>query len=152
VAADYNGAVKELVLALKFHQLQSAAQVAAELLVEVVPGRPFDAVTSVPIAPSRYRERGYNQSELLAKLVARQLRLPYHAGLARTSSQHQLGLGRAGRLQSVQGAFYAIRTWADQRLLIVDDVVTTGATLEACARELQLAGAGEVWGLAVARR
>jgi ComF family protein len=152
VAALYEGPVKEAILAYKFQRLRMVAAVATDMMMDVIPDRSFDVVTSVPIAPVRYRERGYNQSELIAKRIARVLSLPYRSALGRRSSQHQLGLDRVGRLRSVEGVFYPTRRFNGERVLIVDDVVTTGATLDECARQLLAAGAGEVWGLALARR
>jgi len=152
VAARYEGAVKDLIWQLKFHRLQAAARVAAELVLAAMPeGQTFDVVSAVPIAPGRYRERGYNQAALVAKRVAARLDLPYAELLGRTSALHQLGSDRATRLAQVKGAFYPVRVPNGRRVLLVDDVVTTGATLEECARTLLTAGAREVWGAAVAR-
>lgn len=150
VAARYDGGIKAAILALKFRRLRAVAQVAGVRVAAVAPSG-IDIVTSVPVAPGRYRERGYNQSELLAREVARQLDLPYRTLLRRYSVVHQLGAGRNERLSRVQGQFEVIRASGSRRVLIVDDVVTTGATLNECARVLRLAGAGEVWGAAVAR-
>jgi ComF family protein len=152
VGAYYEAAVKELILQLKFHRLQAAAAAASALVLEVLPaGIEFDLVTSVPVAPPRLRERGYNQSELVARHVARGLGRPYQAALSRTTTGHQLGVDRSTRLQQVRGAFYARRLLERERVLIVDDVITTGATLSECAEALAGAGAGCVWGAAVAR-
>lgn len=152
VGADYAGVVKELILQLKFHRLRAGVTPAAELIMRTAAGWPqLDVVTSVPVAAGRYRERGYNQSELLAREVARQTGLPYLPLLARRTATHQIGLGRHERLAQVAGAFYGIRELKGQRVLVVDDVVTTGATLSECAGALRAAGADGVWGAAVAR-
>lgn len=152
VGSQYEGAVQELILALKFQRLRAAVEVAATLAVRAVPAGTFDVVTSVPISAARYRERGYNQSELIARQVARELGLPYRSTLGRDTSLHQLGLTRAERLAQIRGAFYPTRQLTGERVLIVDDVVTTGATLNECRRQLLSAGAGGVWGLAVAEK
>jgi competence protein ComFC len=152
VGAFYDGAVKELILKLKFHRLRSAEDAAASLVLGALPGSwGAQMVTSVPISASRYRERGYNQSELIARRVAARLALPYAPLLGRATSVHQLGVGRQTRFEQVRGAFYLARGCAGARVLIVDDVVTTGATLSECAAVLSGAGAREVWGAAVAR-
>jgi competence protein ComFC len=152
VGTYYDGAVKELILRLKFHRLQAAAEGAAALMLAAMPeALPAELVTSVPVSPARFRERGYNQSELLAKLVARRLGLPYRALLGRSTSGHQLGLDRSTRLTQVRGAFFGRRELQGEGVLIVDDVITTGATLSECARVLVESGAGGVWGAAVAR-
>lgn len=152
VGAHYAGSVRELILQLKFHRLRSAHGAVAALVMRSVPvSMEFDVVTSVPISALRHRERGYNQSELVARLVARELALPYRSLLERASSTHQLGLGRHERLRQVSGAFFASRQLDGQKVLIVDDVVTTGATLAACAGALSQAGASYVWGAVAAR-
>ncbi len=139
-------------LALKFQRQRAAAQVAATLIVAALPpGLRLDAVTAVPVAPARYRERGYNQSALIARFVARRLALPCRTLLVRANARHQLGRGRAERLEQIQGAFYAPARLNGERLLIVDDVLTTGATLAECARSLRTAGSGPVWAATVAR-
>lgn len=96
-------------------------------------------------------ERGYNQSELVARLVARRLGVPYCPMLGRVTSEHQMGLGRHERLEQIQGAFFALRPVPGARVLVVDDVITTGATLSECATTLSAAGAQLVWGAVVAR-
>lgn len=152
VGAKYDGTVKELILRLKFHRLRAATETAAELLLRAVEEWPrVQLVTSVPVAAARHRERGYNQSELLAKAVARRAGLPYHPLLGRLTTTHQIGLDRRSRFEQVHGAFYALRGLEGQQVLLVDDVVTSGATLSACAEALRGAGAGLVWAAAVAR-
>jgi ComF family protein len=152
VGARYDGAVKDMIWQLKFSRLRMAAEPAAELVARALPpDMALDVVTAVPIAPDRYRERGYNQAELIARAVARQFNLRYIPLLARTDAVHQVGRGRQERLAQIKGAFYARRGLAGERVLIVDDVITTGATLGECARMLLEVGAGEVWGGAVAR-
>jgi ComF family protein len=152
VGAQYDGAVKEMIWRLKFFRLRTAARSAAQLVARALPETlEIDVVTAVPIAPERYRERGYNQAELIARAVARRLNVRYTPLLARLDAGHQVGRGRHDRLSRIQGAFLARRALCGERVLIVDDVVTTGATLEECAQTLMAAGAAEVWGGAVAR-
>lgn len=152
VGAYYGAEIKALVLALKFQRQRAAAQVAAELIVAALPsGLRLDVVTAVPVAPSRYRERGYNQSALIARSVARRLALPCRTLLVRTDARHQLGQGRDARLAQIRGAFYAPTPLKGERLLIVDDVLTTGATLAECARSLRAVGSGPVWAATAAR-
>jgi len=154
VATTYDGAIKELILSLKFKRSRSAAALAARLLADRLGSGQieFDCITAVPIAPARYRERGYNQAELIGRALARRLHVPYRSLLGRTTTEHQMGRTRAERLAGIQGAFYVSRRQlAGQRILVVDDVVTTGATLGECARVLRAAGAEAVSGAAVAR-
>jgi ComF family protein len=114
-----------------------------------------DVVVPVPLHPSRLRERGYNQAELIARPLARRLGLPLKPYLlARTRPRpEKLKLTRRERWQTVRGA-YAMRRPGridKVRVLLVDDVFTTGATLDACSRALREAGASRVVGLTVAR-
>jgi len=121
------------------------------LAAEVRPGL---AVVAVPLHPRRRRARGYNQSELLARHLRTELDLAAPAGrLDRLrDTPPQVGLDRPRRRENVAGAF----AWhgpplAGRPLVVVDDVATTGATLEACAAALRAAGSGPVLGLTVAR-
>jgi ComF family protein len=114
-----------------------------------------DVAVPVPLHPARQRERGYNQAELIARPLARKLKLPLGAYLlVRTKPRPpRLLLSRRERWQTVRGA-YEIRkgTRVDNlRVLLIDDVFTTGATLDACARALKQAGAKSVAGITVAR-
>jgi ComF family protein len=110
----------------------------------------------VPVHAQRRRERGFDQAELLARAVGARLALPVLATLERaeaTAAQHKLG--RSARATNVGYAF-AVRAIARSQLrgrwvIVVDDVVTTGATLAGCARALYESGAGAVSGLALAR-
>ena len=113
-----------------------------------------DLVIPVPLHPARLAERGYNQAALIAAYVARELRLPLEArGLRRTRhTPQQARLDRAARLGNVTGAFQ-VRSAAcvrGRRVVLVDDVATTGATLSACAAALREAGAAEVTAVVVA--
>lgn len=152
MGAVYDGSTKELILQLKFYRLRAAARAAARLVVGALDiSDRIELITAVPISPLRYRERGYNQAELVAREVARELNLPYLALLGRENSAHQMGQGRTERLRQIKGAFFALRQLNGQKVLIVDDVITTGATLSEGAGVLMAAGAGEVWGAVVAR-
>ena len=109
----------------------------------------------VPLHPSRLRERGYNQAAMIAQPLAKRLHLPVGPVLlVRTRPRpDKLLLSRRERWETVRGA-YATRTGArvdNLRVLLIDDVFTTGATLDACSKALKEAGAKAVYGLTVAR-
>jgi ComF family protein len=112
-------------------------------------------VVPVPLHPERQRERGFNQAELLARVVARGLGLPMdEKAIARQKPRPpKLRLSRHERWEVVRGAYAATpgRRIDNRRVLLVDDVFTTGATLDACSRALRSAGAAEVAALTVAR-
>ena len=109
----------------------------------------------VPLARGRRRERGFNQSELIAERLAEALELPLvTAALERVrETRPQVGRSAAERRENVRGAFACPDGGlvADRRVIVIDDVATTGATLRACAEPLKAAGAARVFGLVVAR-
>lgn len=111
-------------------------------------------IVPVPLHRRRERERGFNQSAILASALASQLGAPIVSALARPrATLPQAELDRARRLGNVAGAFVCDDGTAitGRAVLLVDDVVTTGATLAACARVLRASGARTVWGFALAR-
>ncbi len=150
------GLVRAIVL-LKFERVEPLGHWFAGRLAEVARREELaaDVVVPVPLHRQRERERGYNQADLIARPLARKLGLPYRAVLlVRTKprpDKHILSLEQ--RWDSVRGAF-ATRPGSkvdNLRVLLVDDVMTTGATLDACAKALRGAGAKSVIGLTVAR-
>ena len=155
----YDDALAKAVVLLKYEGVKPlgewfAAQLAETLLREGTEWKP-DLVIPVPLHADRLRERGYNQADLIAKPLAKSLGVPFGSYLlVRTRPRPpQLVLSRTERWSSVRGA-YAIRagTRVDKlRILLIDDVLTTGATLDACSRALKKAGAEAVFGLTVAR-
>lgn len=153
MAAYYDGVVKDLIHELKYERAQAAATVLADLLVSHLDISQFDLITAIPADPSRRRQRGYNQAELVAKAVARKLDFPYVETLLRVKSIHQIGAERSRRLQQVKGAFLPYRELfiKDARILVIDDVVTTGATLAEAAAVLKQSGAKRIWGAAIAK-
>ncbi len=155
--ALYKGSLVPAIMLLKFERVEPLGRWFAERLVEVTRREAINVnvVVPVPLHRLRERERGYNQAALVAKPLARKLGLPYRAVLlTRTKprpDKHILSLEE--RWDSVRGAF-ATRPGSkvdNLRVLLVDDVMTTGATLDACAKALRGAGAKSVIGLTVAR-
>ena len=145
----------ELVRLLKYgRRLASAdflSRELAQLLAHV--GTPVDCVLPLPLAPARLAERGFNQAVELAKPVARQVRQPLalSAVSRRHDSAHQASLAWAARASTVRGAFSCQMDFSGQHVLVVDDVMTTGATLNELAGVLKRQGAGRVTNLVVAR-
>ncbi len=158
-AVRYEGAVGDALRILKYNDALWVVHDLAELLFACVqaeyPDQAFDFVTAVPLHPSRRRERGFNQSALLGAALAHGLRVPFRAGLVRRvrPTGTQTGLTASQRTANVFGAFRLglFARPAGQRILLVDDVMTTGATVNACARALQKGGAASVHVVTVAR-
>ena len=140
----------------KYQGWRRLASPLAQLLAErlVVEGLASSMVVAVPLHPDRHRQRGFNQSDLLAIELRRRLDLREPQGrLVRIrATVPQVGNDRLHRWKNVQDAFAWRGARLDGRpLMVVDDVATTGATLEACATALKSAGAGSVIGVTVAR-
>lgn len=116
-------------------------------------GLAADLIAPVPLHPDRQAERGYNQSVLLARVLAAEVSVPLDERLLvrQRATAHQVGLGRADRTKNVAGAFMCQGNAAGKHVMVVDDVATTGATLEACAAALRAAGASTVTAFTLAR-
>jgi ComF family protein len=157
--AVYEGALVRAVLLLKFENIDPLGKLFAGWLAQVAadggPAFEADVVVPVPLHRQRERERGYNQAALIAKPLAKRLGLPYKSVLLtriRPRPDKHL-LSYEERWESVRGAFATPPgSQVDNlRVLLVDDVMTSGATLDSCAKTLREAGARSVIGLTVAR-
>jgi len=151
----YEGALRELIHLYKYGRIKPLAHALGSLLARALPlDEPFDAVVPVPLHWKRQWQRGFNQSELLARLVARRGGVPVRQALRRVKpTRVQAGLSNSARRDNVASAFRVRRgeRLAGLRLLLVDDVLTTGSTAAACARTLKRAGARRVAVLTIAR-
>lgn len=144
VATEYTGVAKELLYVLKFGRARAGATPIARHITSVLPDLPKDTlVTYVPTDTRRIRQRGYDQAELIAREIARLKGLGCRRLLTRTTHTRQVGATRAVRLKQLETAFLTTRH-IPAHILLVDDVVTTGATLEAIAAVLRQAGARHV--------
>lgn len=142
----YGGKVRRMILRVKYHErTQYTPQIAAILaedILETYGKGSFDLITAVPMHPKDLKERGYNQSALLAKALSARLDLPYRDTLCkikRTKKQHTLKY--ADRKKNLSGAFGLIDKDAlkGKRILIIDDIITSGFTLTACCKTLNRA-------------
>jgi predicted amidophosphoribosyltransferase len=179
--AAYADELRELIHLLKYHQVQTASGVlgrmlaqAAEPLLAGFESQPV-LVVPVPLHASKFRERGFNQSELIARIAIRELgrhaaasatngkgsfpqaapklELLTTALLRRRATESQVGMTRDQRRENIRGAFAVAgkEQVADREVLLVDDVMTTGATVSECSRMLLGAGAKAVFVATVAR-
>lgn len=156
----YQGALRSAIHAFKYQGQQRLAEPLGLLLTRAFTRYQMRAniLMPLPLHPQRQRERGYNQSTLLARVCATHLKVPCleNRVIRQRATQVQVGLSGQERRQNVAGAFAlapgaSVRELIGSTVLLIDDVSTTGATLEACAEPLYAAGIGEVWGLVLAR-
>jgi ComF family protein len=162
---SYDGHLRELLHLLKYDQMRPAAKVLGRMLAEAVGGleslwtqRPV-AVVPVPLHPRKLRQRGFNQSELIArdfmKLGQGNSGMVLQSRILerRRETQSQIGLTRHQRRENIRGAFAVVRPEeiSGREILLVDDVFTTGTTVSECARVLLRAGASNVFVATVAR-
>jgi ComF family protein len=155
-AAAYDGPLEVAIHRFKYQGWRKLAAPLALLIAErvAVEGLAARSAVSVPLHPSRLRQRGFNQAELLARELRSRMGVVKPVGeLVRTrATPPQVGHDRLWRSSNVQGAFRWIGPPLDGGpILLVDDVATTGATLEACANALRAAGSGPVMGVSIAR-
>jgi ComF family protein len=141
-AFAFEGTPRELIVALKFRHRRSAAGVLATHMVRRLEFADVDVVTWAPTSARRVQRRGYDQAEAIARAVARQLGVPCRRLLYRAHGTPQTGKTRTERL--VGPAFRARQPRHGLAVLVVDDVVTTGATLRTAAEALHSAGVDHV--------
>ena len=151
----YEGALRELIHLLKYSRIAPLAAPLGRMMGSAFPrDERFDAIVPMPLHWLRRWRRGFNQAELLSRALARQTGLPIRRLVRRRrSTAAQAGLTNAGRRANVTGAFTVPRDDSVKglRLLLIDDVFTTGASAGACARALKRAGAARVAVLTLAR-
>jgi competence protein ComFC len=153
----FDGVIRRAVHELKYRNLRALAPFLAGLLYEYLVANPIpaDVLLPVPLHRKRLRERGYNQSALVAEELGCLCGLPVAAnGLLRLhyTSPQARSAGVSERQRNVAGAFACPDArFRDKIVLLIDDVSTSGATLNACAGALKAAGAAQVWGLTLAR-
>jgi ComF family protein len=156
-ACRFEGLAKSAIHDLKFRGVRRRAPLLGELAAEALERRPLtiDALVPVPLSPGRRRQRGFNQSALIAHEIGRRIGVPVEeAWLERTrETSPQVGRSAAERRENVVGAFGCPvpNAVAGRRIALVDDVMTTGSTLGAGAEVLKAAGAARVYAVVVAR-
>jgi ComF family protein len=154
--AAYAGPLRKAIQRLKYHRDIAMGEILSRPMIAELRKLDwqFEMVLPVPISLARLAERGYNQVSLLARPIALGLERPYHsrALTKERETRSQVGLSAKERQENVRGAFRADRSVVNGKsVLVIDDITTTGSTLEACARALVKAGAHQVYGFTLAR-
>lgn len=155
----YEGSIKEAIQRLKFQNCPETAKILAkfqlEKVLDIYADKNFDLVVSVPMHSKKERLRGYNQSELLASFLSTWLQIPFaNKALKKVKNHiplHQLSARE--RRKEIENTFASgkdEKELIEKKILLVDDVYTTGATMEECAKALRLIGAKEVSGIVIA--
>ena len=152
---SYEGNLREWIHLYKYGRVKTLCRPLGELLLAALPrGEQWDAIVPVPLHWQRRWRRGFNQSALLARFLARRKAIPMVQALKRVRyTPTQTGLSNTGRRKNVAAAFDAVRrrSVSGRRILLVDDVMTTGSTAASCAAVLRRAGAASITLLTVAR-
>lgn len=153
VVGERTGILKLLVGDYKYESIRESAKVMVKLLDHRIALLPKDTiVTTVPTIARHIRRRGFDHAAVLARTFAQQRNLKYASLLRRTNQFSQHELKRAARLKAAKAAFQPKNIPQDVPILLIDDIITTGATLEACIRLLHSGGAREVYVAVIARQ
>lgn len=160
----YQGTLKQAILNLKYYSVSDISQTLVNLIIEywarhtpflleMVKKDPENwVITSVPLHWYRQNRRGFNQSEVLGKLLAKNLGLTYKNLLIRSVyTKTQVGLLQSERRKNIKGVFKINQDEQNLKIILLDDVWTTGSTMKECTYVLKKAGAKTVWGLTLAR-
>lgn len=142
----YHGVSRALIISFKFGSVLDSGILLAKIMANEIKGLEFDAIVPVPLHPKRLSERGFNQALALCELIGEENDIPVLESLERikhTKQQAKLKKTKS-RSKNVDSAFVAKDNVCDKRILLVDDVRTTGATARACAKALLKAGAKDV--------
>lgn len=159
VCAHWHASLKKIVYGLKYRRVRVVVNLLGTLLSQAIDGFISNQdviIVPVPLHRSRYWQRGFNQAESLARVVAEQNHWPIATALIRSKpTLPQFGLNKMTRKHNLSGAFLLRQGYHSlingKTVIIVDDIVTTGSTLNECAKILRQSGAKEVWGLVLAR-
>jgi len=146
IAFRYEGIAKQLIWAMKYENKRSHARYFSKLLPSMT-----GVVCFVPSDGKTRRKRGYDQAEILANNYAKFHQLEFKKLLFRQTHSRQVGKNRADRLKNTKGNFVVAQNVKGLDLILIDDVITTGATISECARALRNAGAKRVTALAIAK-
>ncbi len=153
--AVFKSPVREALHRLKYKQDIGLGEALSRHLIELYDTLqwPINLIVPLPLSQTRLRERGYNQSSLLARPLALARAVPYKPQVVERvrNTRPQVGLSAVDRLENVKDAFLAHAEVKDKTVLVIDDVTTTSATIQACSLALLTAGAKQVYAMTLAR-
>ena len=154
----YEGLIKKAIYSYKYHNKIYFYKLFGNLLIDFMKNisySDFDCIVSVPLHFSKMQERGYNQSELIAKYIASELSIPYVDAIKRTrKTLRQSGQSKVQRRKNMKGAFeikHPAEKIINSSVLLVDDIYTTGSTVDECSKTLVNYGAAGVYVITIAR-
>lgn len=152
----FKSPIKELIYELKYRGVSDIAALCSQFMATTLPQHILDKkpiIMAVPLHKKKFRQRGFNQSQLLAKEISRglQLRLDSTSLQRVRMTQTQAKLHRELRKTNIKNAFTCTNRLNGRTVLIVDDTITTGATVVACAQALKKAGASFVWAITLSQ-
>ena len=152
---QFNRSVRLLIHLLKYKGYLTLAEYFADATLQTFPqllDTHYDYIIPVPLHPTRLRERGFNQSAILGMALGKKMGVPVHEEILirRRNTPSQTRLNRQQRMQNVADAFHCHGLPTDARILIIDDVITTASTINACSLSLRRAGAAQIDALALA--
>ncbi len=154
-ALELEGGARKLIHSLKYHNVKDAGRICAQIIFQSVLLPDFDLVTAVPLHRKRESQRGYNQAEVIARYLARFSNRPYIDAIKRTvfTAPQAKTIAKSERLKKLENAFslnLPVSIIKGKTVLLVDDVATTGTTLNECAKILRQNGAKMVCAVVVA--
>jgi competence protein ComFC len=152
----FSGVCRKAIHTLKYRQNIALGRILAKPLIEMIRKSDwqFELIVPVPLSRSHQRQRGYNQAACISRVVARELNIPHSTMILKRikETETQISLDVNKRFTNLMDAFYAIPAKLNKsNVLVIDDVITTGATMQNCAIALKNAGAEKVYCLSVAR-
>ena len=144
--------IQKLIHLLKYQHAITLAKYFAERIAPIIKNNHFDYITGIPLNPIKEKERGYNQSALIAKELGKYLNIQVNNTLIKRikNTPSQTKLNRDQRIENVKNAFECNLNLIDKKIILVDDIITTGSTINECAHVLKKQGAKKVIAVALA--